>query len=512
MARTGCLILFLLLLLSWPAGGLFAFEPSRPLRIGLIGRYDHAQSIPLGRQDIVVGYSVGGIFYGEPVSLPNNSAMIATNRTYAAGADNFPSLAEAQQARNMMSAPDLVFIHEAPGRWRIAYPAERHDAGAELLNADGRGIGLADAASSQPFIVFTNAHASPQVAGANGAPLHMGDRQYRGIIEFVRSGSAVTPVNLVNMDEYLYSVVPSEMPASWHPEALKAQAVAARSYTLTRAGVHESQGYQLCDTVHCQVYLGAGNEAASTTEAVNATSGILATHNGQVINATYFSSSGGATEHSEFIWPNAVPYLRSVREVAEHEYKQWSRSLTMADITALLQANNIPIGQAIRLEIATGSPSGRVTSMTVTGTNGSKTLAGGSIRTLFAGAPGGALESNHFSFVNGDVASVMGRAAVWDTWTQTVGDVILDGLYAISGQGEAPAVIRQAVAQGQYGTHAFGANYETTTFVAGSHVAIVGRGWGHGVGMSQYGAKGMAEAGYTYIQILKHYYTGIEVR
>ena len=500
-----------LLLTAWPASTAFAADAHGRIRVGLAERHTGAQSVFLGRQDVLMGYDAGWVFHGESVLLPDNTTVVPAWGFYVI-AESFSTHAEAAQS----GFPGGVLIHDAPNSWHVAAgPFSQADADADAAARGGRVIGMGHRSvaltAPQPFIVFTNEQSFAQMAGRSGM-LALGDRQYRGVMEFTRSGSSIMPVNVVPMDEYLYSVVPSEMPASWHIEALKAQAIAARSYTVSRSATHHAEGFHMCDTVHCQVYRGAGAEHPSSTHAVRATSGVMARHNGRVIGATYFSSSGGVTEHSEHVWQNAVPYLRSVREVAETEHRQWSRSFSMADLTAILQAENIQIGQATGLSIASHSPSGRVTELTITGTSGSHTVVRDAIRWFFRHGPGGPLESNNFTLADGLVGGDGGTVAVLNNQTQAVSDLPLSGLYAIAATGNAaPIQQAQVTVRGRDGTHMYNTAGQTTMSVFGGRVSIAGRGWGHGVGMSQFGARGMAEAGYTHIQILKHYYTGIEV-
>ncbi|HQE66558.1 MAG TPA: SpoIID/LytB domain-containing protein, partial [Bacillota bacterium] len=128
-------------------------------------------------------------------------------------------------------------------------------------------------------------------------------KKYRGdIIMQSLEESDVTVINELPFDHYLYSVVPSEMPSSWHIEALKAQAVAARNFALVTMGRHGAHGFDLCSTEHCQAYNGLAQENSAATEAVNATKGKVITYNGAPISAFYHSSSGGHTEDSENVW------------------------------------------------------------------------------------------------------------------------------------------------------------------------------------------------------------------
>jgi stage II sporulation protein D len=344
------------------------------------------------------------------------------------------------------------------------------------------------------------------IAGVS-EPLGLGERRYRGVVEFILSGTLLTAVNSLTVEEYLYSVVPSEMPQSWHMEALKAQSVAARSYAMTRLHAHIAAGYHLCDRIHCQSYLGAGNEAESTTAAVNATAGIMAYYDELPINAVYSSSNGGYSSASEDVWSETVPYLRAVRDDFETTGLRWERVFTKRQIRELMPED---IGAVTRVYISRNAPSGRVIELIIEGVYGERVLSKEGIRSFFAGTDGGMLESLNFT-LQGARAS---GATVFVAGADGVSQRPLADLQVISSDGAVkPAPATPAV---------IGANGTTTVLMAGSGVvsggedkgdAVVlsGRGWGHGAGMSQHGARDMAEAGFNFVQILKHYYTDIEV-
>ena len=347
------------------------------------------------------------------------------------------------------------------------------------------------------------------IAGV-GEPVNLGDRRYRGAVEFMVSGSLLTAVNCLTIEEYLYSVVPSEMPQAWHMEALKAQSVAARSYTMTRLSAHRAQGYHLCDRVHCQNYLGAGNEAESTTAAVNATAGILAYYDGMPINAVYSSSNGGYSSAPEDVWIEAVPYLRAVEDLFETSGRRWERSFTLAQIQALLTED---IGTVTRVYIGKTAPSGRVLELVIEGTRSSRTLTKEGIRTFFSGSDGGMLESTNF--VMRGVGVPGAATAMIVAGVNSVVQSPLADLYVLTVGGELSRAPSKVTVIGGSGSSAV---YEAASGVVsggsssqGNTAVFIGRGWGHGVGMSQHGARDMAEAGFDYVQILKYYYTGIEV-
>ena len=153
------------------------------------------------------------------------------------------------------------------------------------------------------------------------ARLQVNDRTYRGIVEvFGNPRNTFTIVNELPLEDYLLGVVPNELsPTTFGQiEALKAQAVAARTYIVKNMGQSRAEGYDICDTDSCQVYFGAGTEDPLATRAVMETRGIVATYAGQPINALYSSTCGGRTESSENIFTEKVPYLVSVLCVYKH--------------------------------------------------------------------------------------------------------------------------------------------------------------------------------------------------
>jgi stage II sporulation protein D len=158
-------------------------------------------------------------------------------------------------------------------------------------------------------------------SGQGTARLQVNDRTYRGIVEvFGNARNTFTIVNELPLEDYLLGVVPNELsPVTFGQiEALKAQAVAARTYIVRNMGQSRAEGYDICDTDACQVYQGAGTEDPLTTRAVMETRGVVATYAGQPINALYSSTCGGRTESSENIFTEKVPYLVSVMCVYKH--------------------------------------------------------------------------------------------------------------------------------------------------------------------------------------------------
>jgi stage II sporulation protein D len=355
-----------------------------------------------------------------------------------------------------------------------------------------------------------------QYAAPVGQPLHimpsnaevinMGGYSFRGVMEFVLApGGRISAVNVVSLEEYLLGVVPAEMSQSFHMEALKAQAVASRTFTFHQMQRGRHTGFDICDRTCCQVYNGAGAETERTSQAVFATYGLMLFYNNQPILANYFSSSGGATENSGDVWFEARPYARSVNELHEPNPRIWERTFTWAQLTTAVNARNANIGTVTGISKSQLAPSGRVLNLTFHGTAGNWTATlDDTIRNMFVPV-GGALPSRNFT--------ITGGAHTTPEVTVSAGGQAfshpLNALYAVDSRGAVSAVPHAYIFDGITTRRI---DSTPTVVSGGTGITMHGRGWGHGVGMSQMGAQGMANAGYTFYQILHHYYTGVELR
>ena len=176
--------------------------------------------------------------------------------------------------------------------------------------------------------------------------LQVEDRSYRGVVEvFGNARNTLTVVNELPLEEYLLGVVPNELsPTTFGElEALKAQAVAARTYILKHMGQYRAEDYDICDTDACQVYFGANTEDPLATRAINETRGVVATYHGELINALYSSTCGGRTESAENIFEEKQPYLVSVSCEYKHpEPRTFTTSRVIPDFqTAVLNVAGV---------------------------------------------------------------------------------------------------------------------------------------------------------------------------
>jgi stage II sporulation protein D len=204
---------------------------------------------------------------------------------------------------------------------------------------------------------------------------------YRGRLVLSRDGRAVLVVNSVGIEQYLYGVVPSEMPASWPAEALKAQAVVARSYALRSR--RPTAPYDVFSDTRSQMYRGLAAETAASNAAVNATRRRVVTANGAIAQTFFFSTSGGATATNEEAFGGTpISYLRSVDDPYDDlsPYHTWEARFSARSATKKLRS--VTSGKLRGLRVASRTPSGRAATVTVVGSGGDTTVSAATVRTL----------------------------------------------------------------------------------------------------------------------------------
>jgi SpoIID/LytB domain protein len=210
------------------------------------------------------------------------------------------------------------------------------------------------------------------------SPLRLGGRPYRGQFLVSVAGGRLRAANSVSLEAYLYGVVPSEMPKDWLPEALKAQAVAARTYAL--AVLKTGSWFDLYPDTRSQVYLGIAHEAPSTTAAVQETAGEVVLYQGRIAKTYFFSSSGGRTAAVHEVWPSSppTPYLVSVPDPYDtlSPHHRWGPFVVTA---SRLRRTMRARGKMTDLRLET-EPSGRVETVTAVGEQGESTVSGSDLR------------------------------------------------------------------------------------------------------------------------------------
>ncbi len=262
---------------------------------------------------------------------------------------------------------------------------------------------------------------------------------FRGALRLEATGNRIRVVNVLDLEQYLRGVVPAEMQASWPLEALKAQAIAARTFTLYN--LDADAPYDICATTDCQVYDGVAGEHPRSDQAIRETAGEVLTWNGAIVRAHYHADSGGTTASSAEVWGYDLPYLqpRSDGGVAS-PHRTWTTRIPASSLANALAREGVSVGTPQDLSILATSPSGRATRVEFRGSGGSLTLSGPTLTRVLRGS----------------------------------------GL-------------------------------KSTRIERMGLLEVRGSGWGHGVGMSQWGARSLALQGQAAQQILTHYYPGVRI-
>lgn len=336
--------------------------------------------------------------------------------------------------------------------------------------------------------------------------LKIGTEEYRGGLDFKTVNGKNVITNVVFMNNYLYGVISREMSPSWHAEALKAQAVCARNYAANNLGKHSEYGFDLCCTVCCQAYSGTRFETENSYGPVDDTANQVLTYDGKLAQLYYSSSAGECTEDVENVWGNKVPYLVSVdnsyEDTANIPNGVWTGSLTCDEASTIMRNKGYDVGTVTSIKATEYSENGRVLKLEVTGTHGSKVFEREAARTLFNTVT----KSQKFT-VRGNGEAAQNVPSIRTTDGNSVADKKIDEVVMLTSAGRSTlAASKMFITNGVYQQE-----YEITEAQqSGVNTAFVfeGEGWGHGIGMSQYGAKGMAEAGFDYKDILLHYFPG----
>ena len=297
-----------------------------------------------------------------------------------------------------------------------------------------------------------------------------GTPAYRGSLTIYKDENGLRLVNTLPLEEYLYGVVPSEMPATYPGEALKAQAVCARTYACVQMmnSSLENLGAQVDDSVSYQVYQNSG-EAEAASQAVRETAGEILLNNGSPINAYYFSTSHGKTSTDQ-VWAASAPssYLQSVECTydSQEPWYQWEVDLSLGKILENVQGMFEGVSSVSGVETGEEENDSGVLKLVIHTDQGDKEIHSEyDIRT--------ALAPKGLSITRQDGSQVMGSS-------------LLPSAY----------FTLQELRDEKGGLTGY---------------KVLGGGYGHGVGMSQNGAKGMADAGKNYQEILTYFYKDVEI-
>lgn len=345
------------------------------------------------------------------------------------------------------------------------------------------------------------------IIGLKFAPLDQGTltlngKGYRGTFEVAPYGQAFTVINTVATDRYLVSVVGSEIPQDWHREAQAAQVIAARTYLIRHLGSHGS--YDLDGDERDQAYKGVYGEADSTEKALQRTAGLVITYAGAPIDAFYSANAGGVTENSENVWVTSLPYLRSVASPGDEvalrsswgaSSYDWTKEYTEPQLRQQLFRIGVNVGQIQAIDVLEKSASGGVLLARIRGSLGSRDVIKDSTRFTFG------LKSQLFT--------VQFRPATDQELVKVDDATRLTELGNLGADRDAVVLSAQSSLQTDGSVLVSGFKTKQYLYRLPARVVFTGKGYGHRVGMSQWGMQGMAVQGADYEQIIKHYYQGV---
>ncbi len=314
------------------------------------------------------------------------------------------------------------------------------------------------------------------MSGAGMTWASVDDKEYRGKLQVLHNPklNTLVPVNVVDMEEYLQGVISSEMPTNFPMNALRAQAVLARTYALKHLGKHRSSGYDMCDTQNCQVYGGVSAESERGNAAVESTMGQTMQYNGKPIESVFSANCGGFTQSAKEAGWSSTPYLHPVSDYKNFDFEKlqpyhfkellqyphdafsrydkhvsmaayrWTRVVDEEELRAVIKRKKKDIGRIVALIPQRRGRSGYVSRLLVKGTKGTVTL-------------------NKENVIRNNLSLGMLRSSYF---------IVVP-------------------------------HYENRRL---KHFVFYGGGWGHGVGFCQTGAAGRADAGQDYKDILNHYF------
>ena len=456
----------------------------------------------------------------------NDGFVAYVNGAYFVRAGNYTSLSEASYAASGIQGAKAV------GGSADCLTVYSTQTGRTLFEFDSNGEALA----VEPY--------SPYAPGETWFRGYC----YRGGFRYARSrdynqGGKIAVTNFVPLEDYVAGVIPYELSASWPMEALKAGAICARSFAVAAGGNHQT--FDVCDTTDCQVYHGVykGANAENIDAAVNATRGVCAWYNGEPIKAVYSAGTGGYTESAKNTWSVEKGYLQAKLDefdaVADYPGCAWTYVVTSAQVTSMLRAAGKSCGNIVGMAVTKWTEVGNVLEVTFVDAGGSRyTLTKDNVR-LLGNINGVKYMSRRFTITPGtntgkpatlttvsDSGTSGGEAGSFTVYngsdfstSESIYVMTSDGLTQISGG---------AVCRTSAGVENLGSGTSTSV---GSGSAVIrldtsdqksdlsysttwtlnGSGYGHNVGLSQWGARNMANLGYTCDEILHYYFTGIDV-
>lgn len=397
----------------------------------------------------------------------------------------------------------------------LAAQASLGDWSAQVVGTSGYAVTVVATKTGRPLFQFDGGLGSalgimPGLDSTTKSVTWCKGYRYYGGFQYIREGGGdLSVINIVPLEDYVRGVLPYEMSNDWPLEALKAQAVCARTYAYMNLNKHRKNGFDICNTTDCQVYQGIGLANAATQQAVDETYGKYVWYGDQLAQTFYFSCDGGATEDVRNIWDADanMPYLKGRTDPYEamvadqiSQYN-WSKTLTKSSLADTLRSKGYNCGTIIDVYVAEYSPTGNPVTTTFLDINGKKWSFTAEKLRIWLG-----LRSNRF-----DIGGGGGEGSSY--YINGGGESIpsVSGAYAVDGKGNIIQISGTPYVITGSGTEPI-TSAPSSSSASGNTVTFSGSGWGHNVGMSQWGANAMAKQGMTYVDILTFYFTGVDIQ
>lgn len=300
-------------------------------------------------------------------------------------------------------------------------------------------------------IKILNKHYPLPVKLSSKSEIIIDGKIYPGEIEIISNGNTLTVVNILDIETYLYGVLPYEVVSSWNDEMLKVQAIIARTYTISNLGRHKSAGYDLCSTIHCQVYHGISKRMYQRAKkAVDATSGlVIVDSKGNIIQSYYHAACGGSTEDVAEIWgTSSLEYLEGVKckHCKNSPYESWSYKILKSEFLKLLKEKGFSLNKDIKkIQILSYTKNGRVKELKIDS------------------------EKGHILVKAEELRKILGYNKLKSTRI-------------------------------------------TKIEIEGDLICFYGKGWGHGIGLCQWGAAYASSYGKKFDEIIKYYYPNTKIK
>ena len=372
------------------------------------------------------------------------------------------------------------------------------------------------------LIVMGKEYDFPVTITSSTAIIGWNNTRYRGTLEILlKDDTTLNVINRIDVESYLRGVLKMEMNPKWPFPALQAQAILARTYAITNRNRHNKEGYDLCALSHCQLYRGVNAETIQTDSAVRETAGRILLWGNKPASVYYHSDSGGATTDHASVWKSKIPYLITKKEPfsSTSPHSQWRAQISSAQIEAALNKIRQNVGSVQKITVLNRDASNRVLSLEIQGSLGTTRITGYSFRMALGSST---IKSTHF-YVDGSTnGSSIPKSATdspkFSARETSVVELTQAGVFSSKELMDMLVYPEKKEYYLEMGRQRMGSadvgqpkeNLEAV-MTQNNGFSITGSGWGHGVGLSQWGAKAMAEQGWSYKQILLHYFPGTEV-